>query len=248
MSLPNIKFSDASGRAHTLNSSERENVALGQRMEYDDGRKFRFCLAGATLVVADLIQGKAVVASDYTNLVLDSESVVGATVLTFTASTSTAKDYYAGGWVHVNKSAASVGGYVYRVKANKLFASSSGITITLEAFDPLRQILAASDEIGVTPDPYNGAIQAIITTLTNRLVGVAVTPITSGNYGWLQTGGVCAVNASASDLVVGNVATAVLAAAGRVGLAVVDIDETVGIVLSVPDSAGEFGAIFLKMD
>ncbi len=247
MSLPNIKFSDASGRAHTLNSSARESIAFGQRMEYDDGRKFRFAKAGATLVVADLIQGKAVVANDYTNMVVDTAAAVGAVDLVFTASSSTAKDYYAEGWVHVNKSAAGVGGYIYRVKANGLFASASGKTITLESFDPLRQIIAASDEIGVSPNAYNGAIQAPITTLTNRLVGVAVTPITSGNYGWLQTGGICAVNAAVS-LIVGNIATAVLAVAGRVGVAIVDIDQTAGIVLSVPDAAGEFAAIFLKLD
>lgn len=247
MSLPNIKFSDASGRAHTLNSSERENVAFGQRMEYDDGRKFRFVKAGATLVVADLIQGKAVVSSDYTNLVMDSASAIGDTVLTFTGSSSTIKNYYAEGWMHVNKSAAGVGGYVYRVKSSLLFASSSGITVTLESFDPLRQIVAASDEIGVTPNPYSGAIQAPITTLTNRLVGVAVTPITSGNYGWVQSGGIAAVNC-ATSLIVGNIATAVLAAAGRLGVAIIDIDAIVGIVLSVPDASGEFGAIYLQLD
>ncbi len=247
MSLPNIKFSDASGRAHTLNSTKRENISFGQRMEYDDGRKFRFAKAGATLVVGDLIQGKAVVAADYTNMVMDSAAAVAAVTLTFTATSSTAKDYYAEGWVHVNKSAAGVGGYIYRVKGNSLFASASGKTITLESWDALRQIVAASDEIGVSPNAYNGAIQAPITTLTNRLVGVAVTPITSGNYGWLQTAGMCAINA-ATSLIVGNVATAVLGAAGRIGVAIVDIDETVGIVLSVPDAAGEFASIFLKLD
>ncbi|KKM19567.1 hypothetical protein LCGC14_1654400, partial [marine sediment metagenome] len=64
MSFPNIIHASYSQRAHTADTADRGNT-LGQRMEYEDGRKFRYVLAGSgTLTIADLIQGPAVVAAD----------------------------------------------------------------------------------------------------------------------------------------------------------------------------------------
>lgn len=249
MSFPNIKYASAASRPHTLNTSERENRVLGQRMDYDDGRKFRFCLAGGTsLVVGKLQEGKPVVTADYTNVVVDVLANVGATSVSVTPTVATAKDYYADGWMHVNKHAASEGGHVYRVKSNVLFAASSGKIITLYADDAIRAALAVSDEVGFDPNPYNGVVVATQDTLVQRVVGVACTAVTNAQYGWVQTGGMCAIAATNANLIVGNYASAVLTAAGRCAAADGDIDEHVGIALSVPDAAGEFAAVHLTLD
>ena len=48
-------------------------------------------------------------------------------------------------------------------------------------------------------------------------------------------------------MVVGNKAGAIVAAAGRAGVSTAILD-VIGVNLSVPTTAGEFGAVYLTMD
>lgn len=235
---PGVQYEDDTNRKHVL----------GQLMELSDGRKFRYVLVGATaLVVGDLIQGKVFPTGDYTDVVVDVVAAIGDTTVSITPTTTTAANYHAGGFMHVNKHAAVGGARAYRIKEHVVFAASAGKVVTLEQWDPIQVALAVNDEVGLTPNPYNGVIQAPITTLTSRLVGVAVHTTTAAQYGWVQTGGVCSVQADGS-LVVGNKTSAILAAAGRCGVVSGDVDEDIGIVLSVASTAGEFASIYLNMD
>ena len=245
MSFPGIIYADYGKQAHFEDTTDKRHT-LGTRMEYADGRKYRYVLVGGTtLVSGNLQQGKAVVALDYDTVVLDSESLAGTTTVTVTGETTTALNYYADGWMHVNKSAAGYIGYTYLVEGNVLFATAAGKVITLA--EPLKQTLAASDEIGLTPNPYNGVIVAIQTTVTSRIVGVACHNTTTLQYGWIQSGGLCGVLAT-DDLKVGNKASAVLAAAGRVGAADGDIDQTVGYAMSDVNASNDAAAVWLTID
>lgn len=250
MAYPVVIHADHTSQAHRANTSTKR-FDLGQRMVYPDGRKWAYGLAGGTtLIVGDLIQGKAVVAGDYTDVVVDVAAAIGATSLSLTTTTTTAANYYDGGWVHVNKHTALGDGYTYKVKASgshAVFAAEAGHVIQLDPDDPIRVALAVNDEVGLVPNAYNGMIQAPITTLTSRVVGVAQTPITNAYYGWVQTWGMSAVNSAASQVVGTNFA-AVVAAAGRGGVNASDITHVLGIVMSVPSTAGEFGAVFLMID
>jgi hypothetical protein len=250
MSFPTIVFSDAGSKAHRENSSSSK-FPLGQRMFYADGRRWSYGLVGGTtLVVGDLIQGKALVAGDYTDVVVDVIASVGDTEVSITPTTTTAANYYNASWLHVNKGTGLQDGYTYRIKktgSHSVFAAEAGHVVQLDPDDPIRVALAVNDEVGLVPNEYNGMIQAPITTLTSRVVGVAQTPITNAQYGFVQTWGMAAVNSAASQIV-GNTVSAVLAAAGRVGVTSGDIDQAVGIVLSVPTTAGEFGSVFLIIE
>ncbi len=243
--FPGTIYADYGGQAHFEDTTDKRRT-LGTRMEYADGRKYRYVLVGGTtLVSGNLLQGKAVVALDYDTVVVDSESIAGATTVTVTGETSTAKDYYADGWMHVVQSAAGFIGYTYLVKSHVLFATAAGKVITLA--EPLQQTIAASDEIGLTPNPYNGVIQAIITTVTSRIVGVACHNTTTAQYGWIQSGGLCGVLGT-DDMKIGNKASAVLGAAGRVGAADGYIDHNVGIAMSDVNATGDAAAIWLTID
>jgi hypothetical protein len=245
MSFPVVIYADYANQPHFEDTSDKRHI-LGQRMEYADGRKYRYVLVGGTtLVSGNLLQGKSVVALDYDTVVVDSESAAGAFTVTVTGETTTAANYYADGWMHVVKSAGGFIGYTYMVESHVLFAAAAGKVITLA--EPLKQTIAAADEIGLTPNPYNGVIQAPITTLTSRVVGVACTNTTTAQYGWIQSGGLCGVLAT-DDLVVGNKASAVLAAAGRVGAADGDIDHNIGYAMSDVSASGEAAAVWLTID
>lgn len=236
---PGTQYEDTTDRRHTL----------GQSMEIDDGRLFRYVLVGGTaLVCGDIIQGKPVVASDYTDVVVDVTAAAGETAISLTTTTTTAKDYYAGGYLHVNDAAVvAEQGKAYKIKSNVLFANTTGIVVTLESWNPVQTGIAIGDEVGVTPDPYNGVIQAIINTVSNRIVGVAVTANTLTRYGWVQTGGVCGVKSQGSQ-VVGNITTAILHTAGKCGVASGGLDVTIGDVLSVTATDDEISCVFLTLD
>ncbi len=243
MSFPVVINASYSQREHTANTADRYHT-LGQRMEYDDGRKFRYVLAGGvTLVVADLIQGVVVVAAD-SNLAVQANWAIGDTSGTVTAQGSAAIDFYKGGWTGITNTPGI--GYAYKVLSHPLFAGATK-TITLFADDPIRVALTTSSEVSFIPDPYNGVLQAK-TTITNKIVGAAQTPITNAQYGWVQTGGVAMVHGAGSE-VVGNNLIALAASAGRGGVAVSPgLLEYIGIALMVVDDAGDPGLVDLRID
>lgn len=249
MSFPTVIFSDAASKAHLVDQDSAQ-WKLGQRLFYDDGRRFSYALVGGTATVAgDTIQGKALVSGDYTDVVT-AISAVGDTTVSITSTTTTAANYYDGGWLHINKGTGA--GHMYRVKASgshAVFTSGAGDIVTLDENDAIRVALAATDECGLVPDEWNGVIVAPVTTLTSRVVGVACQVITAAQYGFIQTWGAVAVDSVTTSVVVGNEATAILASAGRVGINDgAGIDENVGIFMSVPTTAGEYASLFVKID
>ena len=243
--MSHIIHADYALQAQFENTVDKRH-SLGTRMEYVDGRKYRYvCVGGYTLVSGDVIQGKAVVAGDYDTVVVDAAAAVGAYTVIVTGETTTAKDYYADGWMHVVKAAAAVQGYTYKVKSHVLFAAAPGKVITLA--EPLKQIIAAADEIGLTPNPYDGVIQAPVDTLTCRVIGIACHNTTTLRYGWVQSGGLCGINAT-DDLKVGNYAAAVLTAAGSVGTPDGNIDHNIGTAMSDVNQSNEAAAVWLMID
>ena len=244
MSYPNVIWASFSTQAHTSNTANRQHP-LGQRMDYEDGRKFRYLLAGGvTLVANQLQQGKAFVAGD-DNLAIPAAWAVGATTGTITSGTSTAAAYYDGGWVGTTKTPGE--GYIYKVKTQVLWGSTTE-TIVLEADSPIAVALTTASEMSFAPNPYNGVVVAPITTLTAPLVGVTAAPVTNAQYGWVQSRGICVVEGAGSE-VLGNTVVATLAQEGRTGVPVgTDLDEMVGIVWTITGTAGQGQVIDLKID
>jgi len=250
MGFPNIV--NGSIPLHLENSTTK-NAPFGQRMCYADGRRFAYGLCGATtLISGDLIQGKALVSGDYTDVVTDVAPAIGDTSVSLTTTTTTAANYYNDGWMHVNLATTLLEGQTYKIKetgSHAVFAAEAGHVVQLNAMDPIRVAGTTATEVGLTPNEFNGMILAPITTLTSRVIGVAQAPITNAKYGYVQTWGMSCVNSVTTSVVVGNYADAILAAAGRVGIADgASIDQSVGIFMSVPTTAGEHAAVFLIID
>lgn len=244
MSFPNTIHASYSSQLHTLNIADAR-YPFGQKAEYEDGRKFRFGLVGGTtLVMGDLIQGKAIIAGD-SRLAVQTAAVAGDTTLSITAQGTAAANFYAKGWMWVNKPTLT-GGYVYKVKSHPVFAAATKV-ITLETDTPIRLALDTSAEVSFIPNEYDGLIVCPVTTLSNRCVGVACTPITTLYYGFIQSGGVCGVNC-ATTMVIGNYVGTVLATSGRAEIGSTDIDANIGIALSTMDTAGEATACHLFID
>ncbi len=250
MGFPNQTFSTPP--KHLVDDATA-GAPLGQRMIFPDGRRFSYGLVGATtLISGDIIQGKALVSGDYTDLVTDVAPAIGDSQLSITTGTTTAAAYYDGGWAHCNLATTLLQGQSYRLKevgANVLLTSGAADIFKLDPVDPIRVAGTTATEFGFVPNEYNGMIIAPSGTLTNRVIGVAQAPITNAQHGYVQTWGMSAINSVTTSVVVANYGDAILAAAGRVGIADgASIDMSVGVFLSVPTTAGQEAAFFLLIE
>jgi hypothetical protein len=222
-------------------------------MVFADGRRWTYGLCGATtLISGDLLEGKALVSGDYTDVVTDVAPAIGDTSVSLTTTTTTAANYYDGGWLHVNLATTLLEGQNYRVKesdSHAVFSAAAGHVVQLDPIDRIQVAGTTATEVGLVPNEYNGIIIATQTTLVSRIVGVAQAPITNAQYGFVQTWGMSAINSVTTNVVVGNYATAILAAAGRCGVNdAAGIDQNVGIFMSVPTTAGQHASIFLMIE
>ena len=170
-----------------------------------DGRKFRYVKAGATLTAGNVIQSPA---ENTTNESLTPTAVSsGATQVTITTGEAVTANQYAGGYVVGTNTPGN--GLVYKIKSHPANSGAATCVFTLE--QPLLVTLTSDSRVDLVYDPYNGVIQNP-STATGGIVGVALKAITSGSYGWIQTGGVCSVlaggTAGVGKVVVANQGTA----------------------------------------
>lgn len=221
----------------TANDADPQ-AALGQRIAGDDGSEYVYVKAGASnLVVGNLLQAPAQDTGDQD--IAATATAVGATSITTAAMTVT-KNQYAGGYVVVSVTPGLA--TKYRIKQHDAFTAAAA-TFILE--DPIQVALTTSSRLDFIPNPYNGVIAAP-TTLTSAVVGVAVNDITAGQYGWIQTKGVCAVtNDAAGALTVGVAVMPSSSVAGAVRLATAG-NTIVGRVLT-GIASGETGAAIISL-
>jgi len=185
---------------------------LGARAVASDGRVYRYALAGETLVPGTLLQGP-IEHTNHQNLAPTANAALGATTFTVTlGATAATANEYAGGWAIITQTPGQ--GYQYKIKSHPAADSSATLALTLE--DPLQvAITAAASKVDLVQNPYSGVI-INPSTATSCPVGVAVYPITSAYYGWIQTGGVATVLAADGAVVVGTNVTASNATPGAV--------------------------------
>jgi hypothetical protein len=161
--------------------------AVGQRAETTDGRAFRYVKVGAVSTVPGKVYQSP--AEDTTNETLSgghsvTATAIGATTITLTNSITLAANALAGGYLSVNVAPGQ--GQLYKIKANTAVSAATGMVITLE--DSIRVALTTSSKVIFLPSPYAGII-VDPGTATGNEVGVAVSVITNGNYGWIQVYG-----------------------------------------------------------
>lgn len=193
--------------------------ALGQLILGDDGRKFVYAKAGAlALVRGQVVQSAAEDTGDQNIAAATAVSgpngynSAGQTTLV-TASMTVTANQYAGGYVAVSVTPGLA--TYYRIKQHAAF-SAAAATFLLE--DEIQVTLTTSSRLDFIPNPYNGVV-VNPTTATSSIAGVAVSPISAGQYGWLQVSGPCPVtNDAAGALTVGVAVMASSSVAGSVRL------------------------------
>lgn len=189
------------------------STTLGAKM-YDGDREFTYVLAGGTLVVGNLLQSPAEDTGDQGLAV--AVAAIGSLTITTTSTVTVTANQYAGGTVLVTVTPGL--GQLFRIKGHPA-ATSAAVVLTLE--EPIDVALTTASRIDLVKNIYGGVIQNP-TGASGVVVGVAVNAITSGQYGWIQTGGVAPV-LNEGGVTVG---TTVVASNGTAGAVEAGIDAT----------------------
>jgi hypothetical protein len=170
----------------SFTSSSTQLHPLGTRAYTTDGRRYRYCQAGAAdLVAGNLTQGAAPVANHLANT--PPAVAIGATSFTYTpGATAGDANLYAEGYLQIDTTPGT--GYTYQVSGHPAIVSATAFTLTLK--DAMQIALTTSSRVGLIPNPYKNVIISA-TTITAKVVGVAGYIISATEYGWLNTWGAC---------------------------------------------------------
>ena len=214
--------------------------AIGQRVEANDGRVFRYVFCTPTALVAGKLQQGPAQKTNHQNLTAPAAAIGDTSLAVTLGSTLAQENEYAGGLLVVTVTPGV--GYSYRIKSHPAAAADASLTLTLE--DPIEVALTSTSRLDLVHNPYRGVI-VNPTTATGPVVGVAVDVISAGNYGWIQSGG--AVGCLADGTI--NVGQTVYASAVTAG-AVTQVGTPAAVVgYAVTGVATtEYGAIHLSLD
>lgn len=184
---------------YSSNTTPDSHFELGQLVFGKNGKAFRYCLAGATLVVGNLVQGPAIDTQFDALAVL--VGAAGATSLTCTnGTTAVTAGQFRGGNIVVNVTPNLAEEYTIVDHSTAI----SGAVLTLQLDRPIRTAMTTSTRLVMRRSPWSGVLQSIATTITASIAGAVIYPIASGEYGWLQTKGVAGVLADSSSILVGS--------------------------------------------
>ena len=161
---------------------------FGTQMIMQDGRKFRFAMAGgSTLVIGDLLTAAANVANDVGRTGI--AAAIGARSPTLTLGGATTANLYAEGyWLN---SVTPGGGDSYVIDNH--LAGTTAVAFNLAAGHAIRTALTTTTRVDLIENPYKSVIQTPVTTTTAAPVGVAVSAPTTTQYCWIQTAGMASV-------------------------------------------------------
>lgn len=171
-----------------FSSSATQYHELGFKATYG-GRIFRYAKAGELLVTGNAVQA-AVEDVDHDDITVRA-TALGATSLLITAGASGGaldENEYAEGYAVIDTTPGL--GFTYGIKSHAAIAALANGALDLVDGESVQVALTSSSKITLVKNAFKGVIQMPATTLTNRIAGGAIYPIASGEFGWIQTGGV----------------------------------------------------------
>lgn len=171
-----------------FSSSSTKLHALGTQQFTEDGRAFRYALAGAVdTVPGKLYQGAVPLANHLANT--PPAVAIGDTQFEYTpGATAGAAGLYEDGYLQVDTTPGE--GYTYQVLSHGAISSSTAFTLRLR--DKIQVALTTSSRVGLLPNKWKNII-VCPTTITAKVVGVPACIITAAQYGWVQERGPCSV-------------------------------------------------------
>lgn len=154
------------------------------------GNKYRYVQGGAAnLVTGNLLQ-EAAEDTNYRSMVCQAEVAIADTMIPVTlGGTAVTANQFEQGQLVVESSTGI--GQLFRIVRHDVQTSTTG-TCKFYVDRPVKIALSTSSQITVRKNIADGAIQ-FPTTPTGAPIGVALYAMTAAYYGWVQSGGECAV-------------------------------------------------------
>ena len=170
---------------------------LGRKIDFSDGRRFRYCKASGAVEIGHLVTTAAVVANDADVTqtgctVTISGGSIGSKVIDVLLGAATTKDLYADGYFNVVSGTGL--GQFRKIKSNSAGGSAVGSLCTVTLYDPLITALDATSVITLCKNKYKDVVQGVATTVVGSPIGVPLIAVTTGGYYfWAQTRGLAPV-------------------------------------------------------
>ena len=232
-----------------------QKYPFGTQMILQDGRKFRFTVAGGTLIVIGNTQQSSAPIAGNVNQTAVASALGSRTPQVTVGATSTTADQYAGGYAVV--SVTPDGSNVYFINDHAAATNGTVQTLNLASGHAIRtSAWTTTSRVDFIKNPYDSII-IMPTTASGTVVGVAVTPLaaylTTGqalSFGWVQTRGIAGVLTNGT-VVIGEGVFTGITTAGAVTAVSTTYDEPysiqVGFVARVAATTA-FSSIFLTLD
>jgi len=212
---------------------------LGEILEFNDGRKFRYCKDSGTGSAKALIQcAEPIDAQQLGNVQTAYGVSAGEVKFDILVATGNAISDHEliDGYLYVNASTPGVaGGSMYIIKDNYWITSDTVMMVEIADEGGVRTAIAATDDISIVKNMCRDT-KVNPTTLDAPAVGITMAVIPAGYYYWAQFRGIACCLVDASDTIVvgepcGKAGTA--GTAGSVGLVANDgTDAVYGTVVS----------------
>lgn len=206
--------------------SVSQKAELGRFLDFEDGRRFRYCKASGAITKGHLCTTANVVADDNTitqtgMTVAISNGYIGETVINVLLAAATTLNLYEDGLFVVE---GGVGlGQAHRIRKNKAGGAAVATPCELTLYDGLVVALDATSIITLTKNRYKDVVIGAATTVVGSPIGVPLITVTTGGYYfWAQTRGYCPI--------------------------VVDDDGTLTVGMEVVMGGGDTGAVLVCAD
>lgn len=164
--------------------SVSQKAELGRFLDFEDGRRFRYCKNGGVALVIGVMTMAAAIDGDQKDVVQTGYglSIGDKDNLSVLLTAAPTANEYADGFLCCNKGTGL--GQVYRIKKNT--AASAPCKIWL--YDKIITAIAATAEITLTFNKYSGVLVAAQTP-AGTPVGIPLIAVTEAYYFWAQTRG-----------------------------------------------------------
>ena len=170
---------------------------LGRFVEFQDGRRFRYCKCNASAGItrghmcsAAALNGDTDKVTQTAMTVALSNGYIGEKVINVLLSDDVAAHLFDDGLLTIEDGTGA--GYCYRIKSNKAGGAVYTAPCELTLYDPIVVALAADAVISLTVNKYKNVV-VTPQTETAPPIGVPLIDVTEAYYFWAQTRGYAAL-------------------------------------------------------
>jgi hypothetical protein len=218
---------------------------LGAIRETEDGRRFRYGKAGATMVAGGATQAAAATANHVAQQQTSgAANAAGATSVTvYVGATAVTANQYDDGYLVVYRAGSGTAGLYYPI-ASHTTSSAGSETITVTLKEPLKLATYTDDYFSLFCNPWSAV--AVGTEVAVFPTGMAMYAASSGQYLWFQTGGFC-TQKGGDTAAVGMMMTTGTTDYTTLAMAAYTSPQ-IGAIYSTAAVSGYFTPIFLTID